>query len=92
MTGGEKVWPDDVEQVLRDIPGVSEVAVWRRSDPVWGHRVVAWIVPDGTPPTIDQVRDVVAARLARYCAPRELVLVDRLPRTPLGKVRRRSLS
>ena len=92
VTGGEKVWPDDVEQVLRDIPGVSEVAVWRRSDPAWGHRVVAWIVPDGTPPTIDEVRDVVASRLARYCAPRELVLVDRLPRTPLGKVRRRSLS
>lgn len=92
VTGGEKVWPDDVEQVLRRLPGIADVAVWRRRDPLWGHRVVAWVVPDGAPPDLDMVRDAVTERLARYCAPRELVLIDELPRTALGKVRRRSLS
>ena len=44
-TGAEKVWPDAVERVLAARPGVAEVAVWKRPDPEWGERVVAWVVP-----------------------------------------------
>jgi len=91
VTGGEKVWPDPVERIVRRVPGVAEVAVAGRPDAEWGQRVVAWVVPDGTPPDLDAVRDAVRAELPAYCAPKELVVVDGLPRTASGKVRRGAL-
>jgi O-succinylbenzoic acid--CoA ligase len=90
-TGGEKVWPADVESVLTTHPGVAEVAVWRRSDPTWGERVVAWVVPRGAAPTLDELREHVATTLAPWAAPKELVVVSELPRAPSGKVARRLL-
>lgn len=91
-TGAEKVWPDAVERVLTAHPGVREVAVWKRADPEWGERVVAWIVPsDERTPSLEQLRDVVAETLTPWAAPKELVLVEDLPRTATGKVRRREL-
>ena len=92
VTGGEKVWPDAVERVVRRIPGVGDVAIIGRPDPEWGERVVACIVPDGRPPELSAVRDAVRNELPPWCAPKELVLVDALPRTSSGKVRRRALS
>jgi feruloyl-CoA synthase len=94
VTGGEKVWPVPVEQLLAGHPGVGEVAVWKRPDAEWGERVVAWVVPadEGMPPTLDGLRAVVADQLAPWAAPQELVLVAALPRTPSGKVRRAGLS
>jgi O-succinylbenzoic acid--CoA ligase len=91
-TGAEKVWPDVVERVLRAHPDVAEVAVWKRSDPEWGERVVAWVVPADDAPSLDDLRSVVADAIAPWAAPKELVIVDDLPRTASGKVRRRSLS
>jgi o-succinylbenzoate---CoA ligase len=92
-TGAEKVWPDAVERVLSAHPGVAEVAVWKHADPEWGERVVAWVVPadDGTPPSLAQLRELVAETLAPWAAPKELVIVDALPRTAAGKLRRREL-
>jgi len=94
VTGAEKVWPNSVEAVLASHRGVAEVAVWKRPDPEWGERVVAWVVPTDPahPPTLDELADLVGDRLARWAAPKELVLVDALPRTPSGKVRRTALS
>jgi len=91
-TGAEKVWPDVVERVLSAHPDVAEVAVWKRSDPEWGERVVAWIVPTDDAPSLDDLRQVVAETIAPWAAPKELVIVDDLPRTASGKVRRRALS
>jgi O-succinylbenzoic acid--CoA ligase len=91
-TGAEKVWPDIVERVLSAHPDVAEVAVWKRSDPEWGERVVAWIVPTDDAPSLDDLRRVVAETIAPWAAPKELVIVDDLPRTASGKVRRRALS
>ena len=92
-TGAEKVWPDAVERVLITHPAVNEVAVWKRPDPEWGERVVAWVVPaTGPPPALDDLRDLVASTLAPWAAPKELELVDALPRTPSGKVRRQDLA
>ncbi len=91
-TGAEKVWPDVVERVLSAHPDVAEVAVWKRSDPEWGERVVAWIVPADDTPSLDDLRKVVADTIAPWAAPKELVIVDDLPRTSSGKVRRRALS
>jgi O-succinylbenzoic acid--CoA ligase len=91
-TGAEMVWPDVVERVLTAHPGVAEVAVWKRADPEWGERVVAWVVPaDDATPSLEQLRDMVAETLAPWAAPKELVIVDDLPRTAGGKVRRREL-
>ena len=90
-TGAEKVWPDLVERVLSAHPDVLEVAVWKRSDPEWGERVVAWVVPKDDAPSLDDLRELVAEIIAPWAAPKELVIVDDLPRTAAGKVRRREL-
>jgi o-succinylbenzoate---CoA ligase len=90
-TGAEKVWPDVVERVLSAHPDVAEVAVWKRSDPEWGERVVAWVVPSAEAPSLEELRRLVAETIAPWAAPKELVLVDDLPRTATGKVRRRAL-
>jgi O-succinylbenzoic acid--CoA ligase len=93
VTGAEKVWPAPVERILATAPGVAEVAVWKRPDPEWGERVVAWVVPTDPdrPPVLGDLRELVASSLAPWAAPRELVVVDALPRTPSGKVRRTAL-
>jgi O-succinylbenzoic acid--CoA ligase len=90
-TGAEKVWPDAVERILAAHPGVAEVAVWKRPDPEWGERVVAWVVPTDDGPSLNELRQMVADGIAPWAAPKELVLVDDLPRTAAGKVRRRAL-
>ena len=69
----------------------TEVAVWKRPDPEWGERVVAWVVPADRRRTRRPSTSSASwwpAQLARWAAPRELVVVDALPRTPSGKVRR----
>jgi O-succinylbenzoic acid--CoA ligase len=94
VTGAEKVWPVAVEHALSGQPGVAEVAVWKRPDPEWGERVVAWVVPaDPTaPPALGELREAVAAQVAPWAAPKELVVVAELPRTASGKVRRADLA
>ncbi|MBI2709487.1 MAG: AMP-binding protein [Actinobacteria bacterium] len=90
VTGGENVWPGPVEAVIATHPAVAAVAVVGRRDPDWGERVVAVVVPRTgvARPSLDALRDHVKATLPPWCAPRSLELVDALPRTALGKVRR----
>lgn len=92
-TGGETVWPDEVERALAGHPKVSEVAVAARPHPEWGEQVVAFVVPRRVdePPTLDELRDHTSETIARHKAPRELVLVAEVPRTPGGKIRRSEL-
>ena len=94
VTGGEKVWPAPVEAVLARHAGVKEAAVWKRPDPEWGERVVAWVVAvdRAAPPDLGALRDLVAAELAPWAAPRELVVTGSLPRTASGKVVRADLA
>lgn len=93
VTGGENVWPDPVEAVLRTHVAVADVAVVGRPDPEWGQRVEAWIVlaAGASPPSLDALRDHVRAQLPVWCAPRVVHTVPDLPRTALGKVRRSEL-
>jgi O-succinylbenzoic acid--CoA ligase len=92
ITGGENVWPEPVEKVLATVTGVADVAIGARDDAEWGQRVVAFVVPSAEgPPTLDALRSAVKEALASHAAPRELVLVDSIPRTALGKVRRGAL-
>jgi o-succinylbenzoate---CoA ligase len=93
VTGGEKVWPAAVERVLAEHPGVAQVAIWKRPDAEWGERVVAWVIAadPSAPPTLDSLRRLARDQLSPWSAPQELVLVDQLPHTASGKVRRSAL-
>ena len=93
ITGGEKVWPAHVERILLDDPRVGEVAVVGRPDPEWGQAVVALVVPadPATPPPLEDLRWLVRELLPAYAAPRAVELVESIPRTSLGKIRRRAL-
>ena len=92
VTGGEKVWPEPVEAALRGVPGVADVAIGGTADDEWGQRVVAYVVAGDVEPTLDALRDAVKAVLPAYAAPKQLVLVDSLPRTAIGKIQRRRLA
>ena len=93
VTGGEKVWPDAVERVLRSAFADLDAAVGGQPDPEWGQRVTLFVAAGTTPPSLDEVRAVVRDSLAGYSAPRALVMLDGpLPRTSSGKVNRRLLS
>lgn len=90
ITGGVKVWPQPVEEVLTEDPLVAECAVVGLEDPEWGQAVTAVVVPStsGRPPTLAGLRDRVKERLPSAHAPRHLVLVETLERTTSGKIRR----
>ena len=92
-TGGETVWPDEVERALVDHPKVDEVAVAARPHRTWGQQVVAFVVPRriDEPPTLEELREHASRTIARHKGPRDLVLLPVLPRTPSGKIRRVAL-
>ena len=91
-TGGEKVHPNVVERALSGIAFVRELCVWKRPDPTWGERVVVFVVPQGQ--RIVTLEDLApwTEHLAPWERPKEVVLLNELPRTPSGKVSRRLLS
>jgi o-succinylbenzoate---CoA ligase len=90
VSGGEKIWPAEVEAALAGHPDVAAVVVSASADREWGQRVVARVVPRSrsAPPSLESLRTHAAATIARHKLPRELVLVESLDRTALGKVRR----
>ena len=94
ITGGVNVAPSEVEAVLAEHPDVADVCVAGASDPEWGERVVAHVVPrDGaTPPTLADLRAFAAGRLSPAKLPREVVVTDAIPRTGGGKPLRRLLT
>jgi O-succinylbenzoic acid--CoA ligase len=89
-TGGEKVWPEAVERVVSRARPEVEICVVGIDDAEWGQRVV--LVTTDPDLTLDDVRAAVAAELPAFHAPKSLVRVHELPRTSIGKIRRRELS
>lgn len=87
ISGGENIYPAEVERVLHDHPCIAEAAVIGRPDPKWQEVPVAYIVcrKDMTLGA-DEVKTFVGQHLARFKIPREIVFVESLPRTALGKV------
>lgn len=93
VSGGHKVPAAEVAALLRAHPGVADAAVFGHDDPDWGQRVVAAVVPSdpGHPPTLEALRAHISTRTAGWKAPRQLLVVDALPRTALGKLDRGAL-
>ncbi len=92
VTGGENVYPAEVEAVLRGHPAVAEAAVVGVPDPQWGQQVVAFVRPaPGPPPAVDELVAFCRARLAGFKVPRRVWLVDQVPRSGLDKVSRKAL-
>jgi len=91
ISGGFNVYPTEVEDVLARHPGVAEVAVTGTPSDEWGEVVTAWVVPDGTPPTVEGLRTFCDGRLAPFKQPRLIRVVDALPRNAMGKVVRSRL-
>jgi acyl-CoA synthetase (AMP-forming)/AMP-acid ligase II len=89
ITGGENVHPDEVEEVLRRHPRVRDAAVAGRRDPTWGEVVAAWVAADGVDAA--ELDAWCRERLAPAKVPRRWAMVDSLPRTDGGKLRRRDL-
>ncbi|MFC7449009.1 class I adenylate-forming enzyme family protein [Rhodococcus daqingensis] len=87
ITGGENVYSQEVEEAIRPRADIVDVAVIGRPHPEWGETVVAVAVTvGGAALELDELRDYLADKLARYKIPRELVVVDELPRNPSGKL------
>ncbi|WP_027551015.1 class I adenylate-forming enzyme family protein [Bradyrhizobium sp. Cp5.3] len=87
ISGGENVYPAEVERVLLEHPDVSECAVIGRPDPRWDEIPVAYVIRrPGCRLEPNELRAHVQAQLARYKVPRDIIFVTDLPRTALGKV------
>lgn len=88
---GRKVQPEEVEQILREMPGIADVRVVGAADPARGQQIVACIVVRGDGPGLIGVRQFCAARLAPYKIPRTIITLERIPLTDRGKTDRQRL-
>ena len=89
ISGGENIYPAEIENVLAESDAIAEVAVVGRPDDRWGEAVVAVVVPKpGRSVTEREVMAALEGRVARYKHPRAVVTVAQLPRTALGKVQK----
>ncbi len=98
ITGGVNVYPAEVEEVLGEVDGVAEIAVFGLPDDRWGQRVCAAVVP--APPStpeasrrlLESVTARASSRLAGYKRPKQYAVLEALPRTATGKVQRNLLT
>jgi fatty-acyl-CoA synthase len=92
ISGGENIYPAEVENLINDIDGVTGVAVIGVPDQTWGE--VPWAVltvSEGASVTLEDVRSRLNGRIARFKLPKNVIVVDELPRTASGKVRKADL-
>jgi fatty-acyl-CoA synthase len=93
VSGGENVFPREVEDLLADHAGVDEVAIVGVLDEDWGQRLRAFVVPaKGATPSAEDLKAHVRRNLASYKVPREIVFLEELPRNATGKVLKRELA
>ena len=92
VSGGENVFPAEVEDLISGHPDVVEATALGVDDKEWGARLRAFVVKrDGSDLDEDTVKHYVRDHLARYKVPREVVFLDELPRNPTGKILKREL-
>jgi fatty-acyl-CoA synthase len=88
-SGGERIYPAELEDLLRLAPAVADVAIVGRPDPTWGEVAVAVVVAAGeNRPTVDDLLACLEGRVARFKHPKDVLFVDELPKNALGKVLR----
>jgi fatty-acyl-CoA synthase len=93
VSGGENVFPREVEELLITHPAVADVAVLGVEDQEFGQRLRAFVVlKDGQTVTAEELQSFVKENLARYKVPRDVIFVDELPRNPTGKILKRELA
>ena len=90
VSGGENVYPEEVEGALSEHQGVSDVAVIGVEDKEFGERLKAFVVKDGEV-SEDDLKSHIKENLADYKVPREIEFIDELPRKPQGKVDKQKL-
>ncbi|MCB1718326.1 MAG: long-chain fatty acid--CoA ligase, partial [Candidatus Competibacteraceae bacterium] len=89
ISGGENIYPAELEVILSELPGVSEAAVIGQPDPRWGETPLAVIVAEaGVELQQEHILAAFRDRLARFKHPRAVVFVDALPRNSIGKVQK----
>jgi fatty-acyl-CoA synthase len=92
VSGGENVFPAEVEDLISGHAGVVEATAIGVEDKEWGHRLRAFVVmKEGADLDEDTIKHYVRDHLARYKVPREVVFLDELPRNPTGKILKREL-
>jgi long-chain acyl-CoA synthetase len=92
ITGGENVYPNEVEKALIANPDVLECSVIGVPDKEWGERVTAFIkLRQGRPLAADLIKSYLKTKLAPFKVPKEFVAVDELPKSPVGKILKREL-
>lgn len=92
LSGGENIASSEVERILYQLEGVQEAAVVGAPDPVWGERVVAVVVMGaGHSLTLEQLQGFCNGKIASFKIPKQLVVLDALPRNPSGKILKRVL-
>ena len=97
ITGGENVYPSEIEEVVGNHECVLDCAVIGLPDEKWGEKVTAVVIKkDGIRPediTEDMIRECCRGRIAGYKTPKEVIFIDEaeMPRTPTGKILHRKL-
>ncbi|MDE4132261.1 malonyl-CoA synthase [Phaeobacter sp. QD34_3] len=91
ITGGFNVYPKEVEGLIDDLPGVLESAVIGVPHPDFGEAVVAVVVPTGEGTSAEAVKAALSGQLAKFKQPKEVILLDALPRNTMGKVQKKAL-
>ena len=92
ISGGENIFPGEIERVIHNHPGVSDVAVLASPDPVWGELVMAAVVKKtGAVLTEKEIMAWCEGEIAGYKVPRQVIFIESLPRTLTGKMEKRKL-
>ncbi len=91
ISGGENIYPSEVENVLLDMKGIREAAVVGRPDAVWGQVPIAFVVGSNDMPSRQQIIDHAKGQLAAYKIPKEVYWLDALPRNASNKIMRHQL-
>ena len=91
ISGGENIYPAEIESVIIGIPGVDEVAVIGLADEKWGEIACAIVVADQSEVSEQQIVEFCGTRLARYKLPKKVIFAEAVPRNPTGKILKRVL-